>query len=124
MPRAWSSHSVPGVTRFAVGERVTSHFYSRWIDGEPGADEPDYSLGRTAERRLKALTDGRGVDQLLDVVGGDRINQSVAATKPAGTSTSSDSCQVRRRSWISCRFCSARARSTASPSGTAVRSRT
>ena len=25
-----------GVTRFAIGDRVNSHLYSRWIDGEPG----------------------------------------------------------------------------------------
>lgn len=180
----------PGVTRFAVGDRVTSHFYSHWIDGEPGPDEPDFSLGGPLNgglaeymileestavaspaslndeqastlpiagltawyslvenghissgdtvlvqgtggvsifavqfasafgarviatsssddklRRVRdlgasdlinyrdlpdwdqvalALTDGRGVDQLLDVVGGDGINQSVAATKAGG----------------------------------------
>jgi NADPH:quinone reductase-like Zn-dependent oxidoreductase len=30
------------------------------------------------------LTEGRGVDQVLDVVGGDGLNRSVAATKPGG----------------------------------------
>jgi len=30
------------------------------------------------------LTDGKGVDQLLDVVGGDGLNQSVAATRVGG----------------------------------------
>lgn len=34
-----------GVTRFAVGDRVNSHLYSRWIDGEPGPDEPAYCFG-------------------------------------------------------------------------------
>src|SRR5471032_3256721 len=34
-----------GVTRFKVGDRVNSHLYSRWIDGEPGPDEPAYCLG-------------------------------------------------------------------------------
>ncbi len=34
-----------GVTRFKVGERVNSHLYSRWIDGEPGPDEPAYCFG-------------------------------------------------------------------------------
>jgi NADPH:quinone reductase-like Zn-dependent oxidoreductase len=34
-----------GVTRFAVGDRVNSHLYSRWIDGEPAADEPAWCLG-------------------------------------------------------------------------------
>jgi NADPH:quinone reductase-like Zn-dependent oxidoreductase len=34
-----------GVTRFKVGDRVNSHLYSRWLDGEPGPDEPDYCFG-------------------------------------------------------------------------------
>lgn len=34
-----------GVTRFKVGDRVNSHLYSRWIDGEPGPDEPAYCIG-------------------------------------------------------------------------------
>ena len=34
-----------GVTRFKVGDRVNSHLYSRWIDGEPGPDEPAYCVG-------------------------------------------------------------------------------
>lgn len=34
-----------GVTRFALGDRVNSHLYSRWIDGPPGPDEPDYCFG-------------------------------------------------------------------------------
>ncbi|MYM81799.1 zinc-binding dehydrogenase [Duganella sp. FT50W] len=35
----------PGVTRFKVGDRVNSHLYSRWLDGTPAADEPEYCLG-------------------------------------------------------------------------------
>ena len=34
-----------GVSRFAVGDRVNSHLYSRWIDGMPAHDEPDYCFG-------------------------------------------------------------------------------
>lgn len=34
-----------GVTRFAVGDRVNSHLYSRWLDGAPGPDEPEYCFG-------------------------------------------------------------------------------
>jgi len=34
-----------GVTRFTPGDRVNSHLYSRWIDGEPAADEPAWCLG-------------------------------------------------------------------------------
>ncbi|MGK5059452.1 zinc-dependent alcohol dehydrogenase family protein [Janthinobacterium sp. LB2P49] len=34
-----------GVSRFKVGERVNSHLYSRWIDGPPGSNEPDYCFG-------------------------------------------------------------------------------
>ncbi|TWI49236.1 NADPH:quinone reductase-like Zn-dependent oxidoreductase [Pseudomonas duriflava] len=179
-----------GVTRFKVGDRVNSHLYSRWLDGEPGPNEPDYCFGsplpgglaeymiihedsavrapdtmsdeeastlpiaaltawyslvdygqlqagqtvlvqgtggvsifavqlatalgakvivtssrdenleavkklgavaginyrtfpRWEEEVLK-LTDGKGVDLLLDVAGGDGLNQSIAATKAAG----------------------------------------
>jgi NADPH:quinone reductase-like Zn-dependent oxidoreductase len=35
----------PDVTRFAINERVNSHLYSRWIDGEPGPDEPAWCVG-------------------------------------------------------------------------------
>ncbi|WDU65645.1 NAD(P)-dependent alcohol dehydrogenase [Pseudomonas poae] len=34
-----------GVTRFALGDRVNSHLYSRWLDGMPGPDEPHYCFG-------------------------------------------------------------------------------
>jgi NADPH:quinone reductase-like Zn-dependent oxidoreductase len=34
-----------GVSRFQVGDRVNSHLYSRWLDGEPGPDEPAYCFG-------------------------------------------------------------------------------
>ncbi|WP_145476041.1 zinc-dependent alcohol dehydrogenase family protein [Yersinia similis] len=34
-----------GVTRFEVGDRVNSHLYSRWLDGEPAADEPAWCMG-------------------------------------------------------------------------------
>lgn len=34
-----------GVSRFKVGDRVNSHLYSRWIDGEPGPDEPAFCFG-------------------------------------------------------------------------------
>lgn len=34
-----------GVSRFAVGDRVNSHLYSRWLDGMPASDEPDYCFG-------------------------------------------------------------------------------
>lgn len=34
-----------GVTRFKVGDRVNSHLYSRWLEGAPAADEPEYCLG-------------------------------------------------------------------------------
>lgn len=33
------------VTRFKVGDRVTSHLYSRWIDGAPAPNEPDFCFG-------------------------------------------------------------------------------
>jgi len=34
-----------GVSRFKVGDRINSHLYSRWLDGEPGPDEPAYCFG-------------------------------------------------------------------------------
>lgn len=35
----------PGVSRFKIGDRVSSTLYSRWIDGAPGPNEPDYCFG-------------------------------------------------------------------------------
>lgn len=34
-----------GVSRCAVGDRVNSHLYSRWLDGMPASDEPDHCFG-------------------------------------------------------------------------------
>ena len=36
------------------------------------------------ERKVLELTDGKGVDQLLDVVGGDGLNQFIEATRVGG----------------------------------------
>ena len=33
------------VTKFKIGDRVTSHLYSKWIDGAPGPNEPDFCFG-------------------------------------------------------------------------------
>ena len=33
------------VTRFKVGDRVTSHLYSKWIEGAPDPNEPDFCFG-------------------------------------------------------------------------------
>lgn len=33
------------VSRFKIGDRVTSHLYSMWIDGAPGPNEPDFCFG-------------------------------------------------------------------------------
>ena len=33
------------VTRFKPGERVTSHLYSKWVDGAPAHNEPDFCFG-------------------------------------------------------------------------------
>lgn len=34
-----------GVTRFKVGDRVNSHLYSRWIEGTPKPNEPEFCIG-------------------------------------------------------------------------------
>ncbi|MCD9573681.1 zinc-dependent alcohol dehydrogenase family protein [Flavobacterium soyae] len=34
-----------GVNRFKIGDRVTSHLYSHWIDGKPADNEQEFSLG-------------------------------------------------------------------------------
>ncbi|MFV5691466.1 zinc-dependent alcohol dehydrogenase family protein [Flavobacterium sp. LT1R49] len=33
------------VTRFKLGDRVTSHLYSKWIEGAPAHNEPDFCFG-------------------------------------------------------------------------------
>ena len=46
-----------GVTRAAVGDRVTCQYRVRWIDGKPGADEI-FLAGRSAAgraRRIRAM---------------------------------------------------------------------
>jgi NADPH:quinone reductase-like Zn-dependent oxidoreductase len=44
----------------------------------------NYKQHHEWERRVLELTDGKGVDLLLDVAGGNGLNQSVAATKASG----------------------------------------
>jgi NADPH:quinone reductase-like Zn-dependent oxidoreductase len=44
----------------------------------------NYSKRHDWEKAVLELTDGRGVDQLLDVVGGDGLNQSIKATRVGG----------------------------------------
>jgi NADPH:quinone reductase-like Zn-dependent oxidoreductase len=44
----------------------------------------NYNKRRDWEKAALELTDGKGVDQLLDVVGGDGLNQSVEATRVGG----------------------------------------
>ena len=35
----------PGVTRFGIGDRVATHVFSRWLDGEAGPNEMDHCFG-------------------------------------------------------------------------------
>lgn len=35
------------VTRFRVGDRIITQYATRWVDGEPQADEPLHTLGNT-----------------------------------------------------------------------------
>ena len=44
----------------------------------------NYNKRRDWEKAAQELTDGKGVDQLLDVGGGDGLNQSVEATRVGG----------------------------------------
>jgi NADPH:quinone reductase-like Zn-dependent oxidoreductase len=44
----------------------------------------NYTAFPAWEKKVMELTEGKGVDQLLDVVGGDGLNQSVAATRVGG----------------------------------------
>jgi NADPH:quinone reductase-like Zn-dependent oxidoreductase len=44
----------------------------------------NYREHREWEKRAVELTEGRGVDQLLDVVGGNGLNQSIEATRVGG----------------------------------------
>lgn len=48
------------------------------------ADGINYRTFPAWEERVLELTDGKGVDVLIDVAGGDGLNQSVLATKAAG----------------------------------------
>lgn len=48
-----------------------------------GADAIDYREGDLAEQVLR-LTDGRGVDVVLDILGGDAVNKHLACMAPGG----------------------------------------
>ncbi|AKU97504.1 Alcohol dehydrogenase [Labilithrix luteola] len=52
---------------------------------EAGAAVVDTSREPAWESRLLALTNGRGVDLFVDVVGGNGVNRAVAATRVGGT---------------------------------------
>ena len=48
------------------------------------ADGINYRTFPAWEEKVRELTDGKGVDVLIDVAGGDGLNRSVQATKAAG----------------------------------------
>lgn len=68
-----------GVTRFTEGDRVTSHFYSRWLDGEPAHDEPDHSLGGPLHG---GLAEYMILDENTAVPSPDSLSDEEAATLP------------------------------------------
>jgi NADPH:quinone reductase-like Zn-dependent oxidoreductase len=65
-------------------------------------EEINYTKHPDWEKVVLKLTDGKGVDRLLDVIGGDGLDQSIAATRVGGHSPRLDSCSDRRQSSISC----------------------
>lgn len=72
------------VTRFKVGDRVTSHLYSRWIDGEPAHNEPDYCFGAPLPG---GLAEYMIMHEQSAVAAPDSLSDEQAATLPIAALT-------------------------------------
>ncbi|MBV4543121.1 zinc-dependent alcohol dehydrogenase family protein [Pseudomonas vlassakiae] len=73
-----------GVSRFKVGDRVNSHLYSRWIDGEPGPDEPAYCFGMPLPG---GLAEFMIIDEQSAVRAPDNLSDEEASTLPIAALT-------------------------------------
>lgn len=73
-----------GVSRFAVGDRVNSHLYSRWLDGEPGPDEPAYCFGSPLPG---GLAEYMIIHEQSAVRAPDNLSDEEAATLPIAALT-------------------------------------
>lgn len=72
------------VTRFKVGDRVNSHLYSRWLDGEPEPNEPDYCFGSPLPG---GLAEYMIIHEDSAVVAPDNMSDIEAATPPIAALT-------------------------------------
>ena len=72
------------VTRFRVGDRVMTHYATRWIDGEPREDEATHTLGNTISG---ALAECIVMDQETVVSTPDCLTDEEAATLPCAAVT-------------------------------------
>lgn len=73
-----------GVSRFALGDRVNSHLYSRWLDGLPGPDEPDYCFGSPLPG---GLAEYMIIHEDSAVAAPDNMSDEEAATLPIAALT-------------------------------------
>lgn len=73
-----------GGSRFAVGDRVNSHLYSRWLDGLPGPDEPDFCFGSPLPG---GLAEYMIIHEDSAVAAPDNMSDEEAATLPIAALT-------------------------------------
>lgn len=79
-------HAVEIAARLgAVTLAVTSSEPKAEVIRAAGADEVLVAPDRLFAKQVKALTDGRGADVVLDVVGSATLDQSIRAVKKGGT---------------------------------------
>lgn len=72
------------VTRFRVGDRVVTHYATRWLDGEPQGDESEHTLGNTISG---ALTEFIALDEQAFVAKPEYLTSQEASTLPVAALT-------------------------------------
>lgn len=72
------------VTRFRVGDRVVTHYATRWLDGEPQGHESEHTLGNTISG---ALTEFIALDEQAFVSKPEYLTSQEASTLPVAALT-------------------------------------
>src|SRR5262250_2028671 len=72
------------VTRFRIGDRVVTHYATRWLDGEPQGDESVHTLGNTISG---ALTEFVALDEQALVTKPQYLTDEEASTLPVAALT-------------------------------------
>lgn len=72
------------VTRYKIGDRVTPHLYSKWIEGAPAPNEPDFCFGAPLPG---GLAEYMVIHEELAVLAPETLTDEEASTLPIAALT-------------------------------------